>query len=101
MPSIANLLFTCACYALLGYALARVRWWLGLPFLLFLALTLSATFKRLDDARVLGRSAEVVPHYLAYHGLGTAVAAAVILLGIRAQRRRRAIRAHSESVAAV
>jgi hypothetical protein len=54
LPSISSLVITSACYALIGYALARLRWWAGMPCLLFLALTLSATFERLDDYQARG-----------------------------------------------
>jgi hypothetical protein len=80
----------CAFYAVLGYALARLRWWAGLPVLLFLALTISATFKRLDDFRAMGPLPPAfTPNYLAYHGLATAVAATIIVLGMRKQRQAR------------
>ena len=89
VPSISNLAFTCALYALIGYSLARLRWWAGLPFLFFLAITLAATFKRLGDFRAAGAlPSAFTPNYLALHSLTTAVAAAVIIFGMRQQRLR-------------
>ena len=89
LPSISNLVITSACYALIGYALARLRWWAGMPCLLFLALTISATFKRLDDYRAPGPlPSAFTAHYLAYHSVATIVAAAIIVYGMRTQRRR-------------
>ena len=87
VPSIGNLAITCAMYGALGYGLARLRWWAGIPFLLFLAMTLVATLKRLDDFRAIGPLPPAfTPHYLAYHSLATAVAVTVIVLGMRQQR---------------
>ena len=95
VPSIGNLAISCVLYAALGYALARLRWWAGIPFLLFLAITLVATLKRLDDFRAIGPlPAAFTPHYLGYHSLATAVAAAVILVGMRQQRLARRTPGH-------
>jgi hypothetical protein len=93
LPSISSLVITSACYALLGYALARLRWWAGMPCLLFLALTLSASFERLDDHRARGSlPSAFTAHYLAYHSVATIVAAAIIVYGMRTQHLRRGSR---------
>ena len=86
-PSVANLVFTSAVYALIGYGLARLRWWAALPLLVFLAITLSATFKRWDDFRAAGAFPPDLPtNYRAYHVMATVVAAAIIILGMRSPR---------------
>jgi hypothetical protein len=86
VPSIGNLAFTCALYGALGYGLTRIRWWAGIPFLLFLGITLAATLKRLDDFRAIGAlPSAFTPHYLPYHVLATAAAASIVLLGMRQQ----------------
>ena len=83
-PSIANLCVTCAIHAVLGFALARFRWWAGLPFLLFLLLTFAASIKRLSQPALGTALLDTFgPHYLAYHGIASLLAAVVILYGMR------------------
>ena len=87
VPRLGNLAIACAVYGTLGYGLARLRWWAGIPFLLFLAVTLLATLKRLEDFRAAGPlPASFPPHVLRYHAIATAVAAGVIVLGMRQQQ---------------
>ena len=90
-PGPVNLILTCAFWAMIGFALARVRWWAGLPSLLFLLITLIASFKRVSEPAIAALLRRAFgPHYLAYHVVATIVAAVVVLYGMRSRGLRAA-----------